>query len=101
MDKDFIFFTKVLWFSWKRKHFLEISLHFGYSFLTFYCIARIVLTLASFEADQRPYRSSAANHVGAAVFAHVAPNGRLDAVHRWTKLKQLGMQFLQLSLELP
>ena len=40
------------------------------------------LKLASFKADQRPYRSSAANHVGAAVLAHVARSGRLDAAHR-------------------
>ena len=38
--------------------------------------------LASFKADQRPYRSSAANHVGAAVFAQMARSGRLDAAHR-------------------
>ena len=37
--------------------------------------------LASFKADQRPYRRSAANHVGAAVLAHMAR--RLDAAHRW------------------
>ena len=30
-----------------------------------------VLKLASFKTDQRPYRSSAKNHVSAAVFAHV------------------------------
>ena len=41
-----------------------------------------LLKLASFEADQRPYRSSAANHVDAAVLAHVARSGRLDATHR-------------------
>ena len=34
--------------------------------------------LASFKADQRPYRSSAANHVGAAVFAHVARSRRSE-----------------------
>ena len=33
-------------------------------------------------ADQRPYRSSAANHVGAAVLAHVARSGRSDAALR-------------------
>ena len=32
----------------------------------------IDLKLASFKADQRPYCSSAANHVDAAVLAHVA-----------------------------
>ena len=40
------------------------------------------LKLSSFKADQRPYRSSAANHVGAAVLAYVARSGRLDAAHR-------------------
>ena len=39
------------------------------------------LKLASFKADQRPYCSSAANHTGAAVLAHVARSGRLDAAH--------------------
>ena len=39
----------------------------------------MLLKLASFKADQRPYRSSAANHVGAAVLAPVARSGRLDA----------------------
>ena len=38
--------------------------------------------LASFKADQHIYRSSAANHVGAAVLAHVARIRRLDAAHR-------------------
>ena len=42
----------------------------------------IPLKLASFKADQRPYRSSAANNVGAAVSAHVGRSGRLDAAHR-------------------
>ena len=40
------------------------------------------LKLASFKADQRPYRSSALNHVGAAVFDHVARSGRLDTAYR-------------------
>ena len=44
--------------------------------------------LASFKADQRPYHSSAANHVGAAVLAQVARSGRFDAAHRWTKPKR-------------
>ena len=40
------------------------------------------LKLASFKVDQRPYRSNAVSHVGAAVLAHVARSGRLDAAFR-------------------
>ena len=42
----------------------------------------MALKLASFKTDKRPYRSSAANHVGAAVLAHVA----LPAAADWTLL---------------
>ena len=40
------------------------------------------LKLASFKEDQRPNRCNAASHVGAAVLAHVARSGRLDAALR-------------------
>ena len=45
------------------------------------------LELGSFKEDQRPYRSDAASHVGAAVLAHVARSGRSDAALRWKELK--------------
>ena len=44
--------------------------------------SRCRFKLASFKADQRPYRSLAATHVGAAVLAHVARSGQLDAALR-------------------
>ena len=56
-----------------------------------------ILKLASFKADRRPYRSSAANHVGAAVLAYVARSGRLDAAHRWTKPYTLVLKIKTIS----
>ena len=56
--------------------------------------------LASFKADQRPYRSSAANPMGAAVLAHVARSGRLDATHRWTKPKSKKIMHLVICLQI-
>ena len=44
------------------------------------------LKLALFKEDQRPNRCNGASHVGAAVLAHVARRGRLDAALRWTEL---------------
>ena len=38
--------------------------------------------LASFKEKQRPDRSNAPSHVGAAVLAHVARSGQLDAALR-------------------
>ena len=38
--------------------------------------------LASFHEEQRPHRSNAASHVGAAILAHVARSGRSDAALR-------------------
>ena len=54
------------------------------------------LKLASFKEDQRPNCSNAAIHVGAAVLAHVARSGRLDAALRWT---ELNFQVIKRSLD--
>ena len=45
------------------------------------------LKLPSFKGNQRPYRSNAASHLGAAVLDHVARSGRLAAAFGWTKPK--------------
>ena len=44
-----------------------------------------ILKLASLNEEQLQYRSEAACQVGAAVLAHVARSGQLDAAHRLTK----------------
>ena len=41
---------------------------------------------ASFKEEQLADRSDASSHVGAAVLAHVARNGRSDAALRWKEL---------------
>ena len=46
------------------------------------CPNDLHIELASFKEEQRPYHSNAASHVGAAVLAHVARSGRLDAALR-------------------
>ena len=43
------------------------------------------LKLTLFKEEQPPYRSKAESHVGAAVLAHVARSGWLDAALRWTE----------------
>ena len=58
---------------------LLIFIQHFYLFLKKY---KVRLKLASFKADQRPYRSKAENHVGAAVLTHVALSGRLNAARR-------------------
>ena len=42
--------------------------------------------MASFPKEQRPDRSDAASHVGAAVLAHVARSGQSEADFRWKEL---------------
>ena len=50
------------------------------------CCHEKCFKLASFKEEKRPDRSNAAIHVGAAIFAHVARSGRLDAALRWKEL---------------
>ena len=56
-----------------------------------------IWTLISFKWSQLY-----ANHVGAAVLAQMARSGRLDAAHRWTKLKSnsrnLNHQYISVRL---
>ena len=62
----------------------EHLLPWPYSYLPNYCLIK----LASFKEDQRPNRSNASGHVGAAVLVHVARSGRSDAALRWMELKR-------------
>ena len=68
----------------RRSEIFEVLLTFYLELCLFRSTAQKMSQQANREpkADQRPYRRFAANHVGAAVLAHVARSGRLDAAHR-------------------